>query len=146
MTENRYGAGGVVIKEEKGRAMVLLIKDSYGHWTWAKGHIEKGETPAETAVREISEETGLKKLEVVEELGKQEYHFTFHGKRFFKTVHIFLVRAFDGEPLLAQRSEIMEARWFQPEEALEKIEYKGSRDLLAKGIDVFRGKYLDVGA
>ncbi len=144
MTENRYGAGGVVIKEEKGHAMVLLIKDSYGHWTWAKGHIEKGETPAETAVREISEETCLKKLEVVEELGKQEYYFMLHGKRIFKTVHIFLVKAFDGEGLLAQKSEIMEARWFGPEEALEKIEYKGSRDLLAKGIDVFRKKYMKI--
>lgn len=143
MTENRYGAGGVVMKEEKGCARVLLIRDSYGHWTWAKGHIEKGETPAETAVREISEETGLKKLEVIEELGKQEYYFMLNGKRIFKTVHIFLVRAFDGEPLTAQRSEIMEARWFSPEEALGKIEYKGSHDLLAKGIDIFREKYLE---
>ncbi len=143
MTERQFGAGGVVMKIEDGRTLVLLIKDSYGHWTWAKGHIEKGESPSGTAIREISEETGLKQLEVVEEIGKQEYYFALHGKRIFKTVYIFLVKAAPGEELSIQRSEIREGQWFDPEKALATIEYNGSHDLLAKGIDVFRGKYLE---
>lgn len=137
MAERHFAAGGVIIKREIAGLKVLLIKDSYGHWTWPKGHTEEGETPEETAVREISEETGLEKLKVLELLGKQEYYYTLGGKRIFKTVHVFLVEAAGDEPLRVQAEEIEEARWFDPEEALDTIEYKGSRDLLEKGLDIY---------
>jgi diadenosine hexaphosphate hydrolase (ATP-forming) len=137
MTERHFAAGGVIIKREGTGLKVLLIKDSYGHWTWPKGHTEEGETPEETAVREISEETGLKELKVLELLGKQEYYYTLEGKRIFKTVHVFLVEASGDEPFNVQTEEIEEARWFDPEEALDTIEYKGSKDLLEKGLDIY---------
>ena len=38
---------------------VLLIKNNYGRWTLPKGHMEKGETEQETAIREVKEETNL---------------------------------------------------------------------------------------
>lgn len=140
--DKKIGAGGVVVKMEKGAVKVLLIKDSYGHWTWPKGHMEKDETPAETAVREIQEETGLNDLEVIEELGRQEYYFTLRGQRIFKTVHIFLVKAVHGEKITVQKSEIETAEWFDAKDAIEKIEYKGSRELLEKGIGIFRGRFM----
>ncbi|MDP8299677.1 MAG: NUDIX domain-containing protein [Candidatus Tantalella remota] len=136
--EDQIAAGGVVVKKEDDRLSVLLIKDSYGHWTWPKGHAEAGETPVETAVREISEETGLTRLSVLEELGTQEYYFTLNDKKIFKTVHIFLVEASGDEELVIQTSEILEGEWFSPEVALETIEYEGSRGLLEKGINTYR--------
>jgi 8-oxo-dGTP diphosphatase len=138
--ERQFAAGGVVIKKNKGSFKVLLVEDSYGQWTWAKGHIEEGESPEQAAVREVSEETGLVDLQIVEKLGKQEYYFTLSGKNIFKTVHIFLIKASAGEELNIQVSEIQDAGWFSPEEAVEKIEYDGSRSLLEKGIVVFREK------
>jgi len=131
----------VIIKKEKGRPRVLLIKDSYGHWIWPKGHIEKGETSEEAALREISEETGLKKIRIEERLGKQQYFFTLQGKRIFKTVHMFLVKANAREKLVIQTSEIEKGRWFWAGDALKTIEYKGSKEFLKKGIRLFRGKY-----
>ena len=139
--ERQFAAGGVIIKKEKNRPRVLLIKDSYGHWTWPKGHIEKGESPEQAAVREISEETGQSKIEVIERLGKQEYYFTLKGKKIFKTVYIFLVKAAAREKLKVQTSEIEAAKWFWADEALNTIEYKGSRSTLEKGIEAFRNKY-----
>ncbi|RKY42084.1 MAG: NUDIX hydrolase [Candidatus Makaraimicrobium thalassicum] len=139
--ERHFSAGGVVIKKERGRPKVLLIKDGYGRWTWPKGHIEKGESPEQAAIREISEETGQKKIEVVEELGKQQYYFTLKGKKIFKTVYIFLVKAAAREKLAVQTSEVQCAGWFRPEEAAGRIEYKGSRSLLEEGIDIFRRKF-----
>lgn len=139
--ERQFAAGGVIIKEEGNRPRVLLIKDSYGHWTWPKGHIEKGESPEQAAVREISEETGQSKIEVIKRLGKQEYYFTLKGKKIFKTVYIFLVKASAREKLKVQTSEIEAAKWFWPDEALNTIEYKGARAMLKKGIEAFRNKY-----
>jgi len=135
MKEEQTAAGGVVIREDSGRLRVLLIEDSYGHWTWPKGHTEQGETPAETATREIAEETGQ------EELGRQEYDFTRKGKSIHKKVHIFLVRSLGTERLTPQTSEILRAEWFAPEDAVETIEYAGSKELLMKGIDAYTRRY-----
>ncbi len=135
--EKQLAAGGVVVKKEDDALRVLLIKDSYGHWTWPKGHAEAGETPEETALREISEETGLTRLDVLEELGIQEYCFTLDDKKIVKTVHIFLVEASGDEELIIQTAEILEGKWLSPEEALETIEYEGSRELLEKGIKAY---------
>jgi len=137
----QFSAGGVIIKKEKGQPRVLLIKDSYGHWIWPKGHIEKGETPEDAALREISEETGLKKIQTEERLGKQQYFFTLQGKRIFKTVHIFLVKANAREKLVIQTSEIEKGQWFWASDALKTIEYKGAKEFLKKGIRIFRRKY-----
>ena len=135
--EQQYAAGGVVVKKDEEYFKVLLIEDKYGHWIWPKGHIEEGESKEETALREISEETGLKDLDILKELGLQQYCFEGGDKKIFKTVHIFLVEVLSEEPIFVQVEEIKEAKWFSPKEALEKIEYEGSKVLLEKGIKEF---------
>lgn len=142
MQENQFSSGGVVIRGSKEALEVLLIKDIYGHWTWAKGHIEEGESAPDAALREITEETGLKTLEVIGEIGKQEYWFTQDEKKIFKTVTIFLIKATIGEDIHIQVEEVQEAGWFSLEEALEKIEYSGSSMLLEKGIKIYKEKNL----
>lgn len=48
-------AGGLVLED----GYILLIRNRSGHWGLPKGHWEAGELLAETAVREVLEETGL---------------------------------------------------------------------------------------
>ncbi len=50
------GAGGVVFNPD---GEVLLLQHASGSWVFPKGHIEPGEDPLETAVREIDEEAGV---------------------------------------------------------------------------------------
>ncbi len=142
MSEKHFASGGVVIKLEEGDVKVLLIEDSYGHWTWPKGHIELRETLETAALREIKEETGLKNLEALKEIGKQEYCYVLKGVRIFKVVHIFLVKAESGEELKIQKEEISRGEWLKPEEALVRIEYEGSKEILEKGINLFCEEYL----
>jgi len=137
--EKHYSAGGIVVRKNKDKSEILLIKDSYGRWTWPKGHIEKGEKPEETALREISEESGLTDIKIIKRLGEQNYYFTLKGSRVFKTVYIFLVALIGSKKLCIQKSEIKEGRWFSPEEALLKIEYRGSKSILRKGIKIWKG-------
>ncbi|HWB24656.1 MAG TPA: NUDIX domain-containing protein [Chitinophagaceae bacterium] len=54
-------AGGIVIKQEEGRRLVLLVTSSANKekWVLPKGRIEKKETPEFAAIREVMEETGV---------------------------------------------------------------------------------------
>jgi 8-oxo-dGTP pyrophosphatase MutT (NUDIX family) len=66
-------AGGIVYRKKMpaGREVeILLLQDSKGRWTIPKGHIEEGESPRQTAQREIQEETGLQNMKVGPWLGK----------------------------------------------------------------------------
>ena len=48
-------AGGIVVWGDK----IVLRRTKAGHLVFPKGHIEAGETPEQTAIREIEEECGL---------------------------------------------------------------------------------------
>lgn len=133
--KKRIAAGGVVFKKDSYGVKILLVKDSYGHWTWPKGHLEDSETPEEGALREIFEETGQKKTEIITKLGEQKYTYDLEGEEVRKEVHIFLVKASDEE-LRVQKEELAGGGWFTAADALEKIEYEGSKELLEKGIDI----------
>jgi diadenosine hexaphosphate hydrolase (ATP-forming) len=50
------GAGGIVFNEA---GDVLLIRHRTGSWVFPKGHIERGESKADAAVREVEEEAGV---------------------------------------------------------------------------------------
>lgn len=54
-------AGGVVFRTRGGQAQYLLVeaKEDPAQWVLPKGHVEDGEPPRETAVREVHEETGV---------------------------------------------------------------------------------------
>jgi len=138
MTDKEFSAGGIVIKRHGGNLQVLLIKDSYGHWTWPKGKIEEGESTAEAAVRELGEETGLRAVEILKEIDKTEYFYRLKGRLIFKTVYIYLLRSLKEEKLKIQTAEIQAGSWFSTEEALERVDYKGSKKILKKAIDIFK--------
>src|SRR5258708_39440011 len=70
-------AGGVVFRRDKKttKLEVLLTQDAKDRWTIPKGHIEEGETAKQTAEREVREETGLQKMEVMNWLGKISFRY-----------------------------------------------------------------------
>ena len=61
-----------------------------------KGHIEKGETPQQTAVREVHEETGILG-EVIDSIATIDYWFTGTTQRVHKLVHHFALKQTGGE-------------------------------------------------
>jgi 8-oxo-dGTP pyrophosphatase MutT (NUDIX family) len=63
-----------------------------GVWALPKGLVDPGESPAETAVREVREETGVDGR-LVEKLGDVKYVYTRDGERIFKVVSFYLLRA-----------------------------------------------------
>ncbi len=125
-------AGGMVWNKELKK--ILLIRDSYGRWALPKGMVEKGETSEQAALREITEETGLKDLKIIEKLGEVKYFYTLKGEKIFKIVVLFLVEAKDSE-LKPQLKEIQGAEWFDVEKAAETIEYKNTKNIMEKAVE-----------
>jgi len=124
-----YSAGGVVFKEKK---EVLLIKNPSNVWTFPKGHIEKGETKEQAALREVKEETNID-AEIITYLGEIHYFFTWKGVRVFKTVYFYLMRYISGTPVPSW--EVKDAKFFPIEEAKKLIKYKGDKEIFSKALN-----------
>ena len=136
--EREFSAGGVLIKTIRGRPMLAAIRPQgkpAGTWALPKGNIDPGETPAETAVREVLEETGVEGA-LVEKLGDVKYTYTRRGDvRVFKIVSFFLLRAGRGrlgEIEERMRVEVAEARWLPLDEAPSLLAYGGEREMAEK--------------
>ncbi len=86
-------AGGIVVSS-KGK--VLVVNQHGTSWSLPKGHIEEGEDPFTAAKREIYEESGVKNLELIEDLGTyQRYRISKKGSEDIselKIIHIYLFK------------------------------------------------------
>jgi 8-oxo-dGTP pyrophosphatase MutT (NUDIX family) len=136
-----FSAGGVVVRRIRGRWHLAAIRPGGKKNVWAlpKGLIGSGETPADTAVREVMEETGVRGR-LVEKLGDVRYVYTWKGERVFKVVSFFLLRYSGGRlgdipPEL--RHEVDEARWLPLDEAPRLLTYGGERDMASKALQIF---------
>jgi 8-oxo-dGTP pyrophosphatase MutT (NUDIX family) len=109
-----------------------------GTWALPKGNLDPGETPAETALREVLEETGVQGR-LVEKLGDVKYTYTRRDRvRVFKIVSFYLLRAGRGrlgEIEEQMRVEVAEARWLPLDEAPRLLAYGGEREMAAKARD-----------
>lgn len=117
--------GGVVFNGNK----VLLIKNKKAqHWSFPKGHMEKGETKIMTAQREIFEETNVKVF-IQSKVSCTISYRPYEGA--IKRVTYFLAFYQSGD-LIPQEEEISDIGWFNIEEALDLITYKDEVKVLNK--------------
>jgi len=124
-------AGAIAARLLRNTPQVLLVhaRTSQGEWILPKGHLEPGETAADAAGRELTEEAGVEG-DVVEPVGTLE--FVARGRRV--RVEYFLVHARSvtgpGEP---NRNPT----WFTFEEAMAAVIYEDTRALLAKAREIY---------
>ncbi|MDB5179265.1 MAG: hypothetical protein JWN01_1208 [Patescibacteria group bacterium] len=126
-----FTAGGVVYRLVEDRVQILMIQDRLGRWTIPKGHVEEGESIEQTAVREVTEETGLPDLRLGEKLDKLHFFYRKEGKLIFMTTYVFLMEALgDTDNVIPENSEgIVDAKWFDQDKALGLIEYRDTEKL-----------------
>lgn len=124
-------AGGLVVDAEGAVPVAALIGriDRRGRLLWSlpKGHIEIGESPEDTAVREVAEETGIVG-EILAPLGVIDFWFVADGRRIHKTVHHFLLRAIGGA-LSDEDIEVNEVAWVPLPEVSARLAYADERAL-----------------
>jgi 8-oxo-dGTP pyrophosphatase MutT (NUDIX family) len=123
--------GAVIYRKSQGRVFFLLLKHTNGnHWSLAKGHTEPGESEVQTALREISEETGLK---VKLKPGYREAIRYSPATDIEKTVVFFLAKA-RGKRLKLQKSEIVNGVWLELDDALKLITHRDTAEVLRRAL------------
>jgi 8-oxo-dGTP pyrophosphatase MutT (NUDIX family) len=136
-----FSAGGIVIRAgAQGHEVVLgrRRRDRDGvTWSLPKGTPDDGETPEQTALREVREETGLE-VRILDEVGDIHYRFVRDGRRIDKTVRYYLMEATGGD-LTHHDHEFEDVRWFGLAEAETLLSFPTERRILARAIPVDEG-------
>ncbi len=102
-------AAGGLVKNGAGEILLILRR---GKWDLPKGKLDKGETLEACALREVSEETGLKNLELGQLIQITFHTYSLFGKHILKETHWYAMTAKGKESLVPQTEEdITEIRW-----------------------------------
>lgn len=126
-----YSAGGLIF-DDQNRVAIIARHSRSGHLEWClpKGHIEKGETPQQTAVREVHEETGILG-EVIDSIATIDYWFTGTTQRVHKLVHHFALRQTGGELTVEgdPDHEAEDAIWVRFDDLDDVLSYPNERKI-----------------
>jgi len=137
--ELEVSAGGIVFRRTHGEGpRYLLIRDSYNNWGFPKGHLEGEESPAEAALRETAEETGLQQLVMHGPIRVIDWHFRFRGRHIHKYCHFFLFESPQGEVCPQVDEGITACQWRPLPEALEILSYDNARGVLKRAGEMVR--------
>jgi 8-oxo-dGTP pyrophosphatase MutT (NUDIX family) len=129
-------AGGVVFRIADDRALYLVIRDSYQNWGFPKGHIEDGEAADSAAIREVSEETGLRDLTVRGAIDPIDWYFKFRGNLIHKVCHFFLMQTEQASTFPQRAEGITACRWLAFDDAQALISYENARDVLRRANEI----------
>ena len=142
-------AGAIIFRMENGVPNYLLLHYPSGHWEFAKGHIEKGESFEQTIRREVLEETGIKDLKIMK--GFKQYAKYFFRKNYglkgeekkkapwvFKLVLFLVAETRQQEVVISKEHKGF--LWLPIEQAIKRTTYKNAKELLKKANDFIISK------
>jgi len=137
-------SAGIIVASPAKKFLVLHYAE--GHWSFAKGHVEDGESDLEAAQRELKEETGIDAavLEMVEGFTAETgYWYTGNGRhapkgeRRQKQVVFFLARIKD-EPQIETSGEHLAGEWLSFKDAAKRLTYEKDREILRRAEQALR--------
>jgi len=135
--ERAVSAGGIVYRlANNGVEVVICGRSSDGVWGLPKGTPKEGESLEETAIREVSEETGLD-VRILDKIGVVEYWFAADGTRYHKWVHHFLMEGTGGDTS-KHDSEYDKVEWRPVQDGLRTLTFRNEANMLAKALEMIR--------
>jgi 8-oxo-dGTP pyrophosphatase MutT (NUDIX family) len=135
-----FSAGVVLVRRMRGRWWFAAVRPQgkrEGTWALPKGLVDRGESPAETALREGFEETGVA-ARLDSKLGDVRYVYTWKGERVFKVVSFFLAHAQRGRIGVlppGMEIEVADVRWLPLADGPRLLAYSGERGMAARALD-----------
>src|SRR5215218_9324484 len=131
-TEREVSYGGVVVRGDD--VMVIVPRGRRRVLGLPKGGPNPGESPQQTAAREVREETGVTAT-VRERLGQVDYTYRRGGRPIDKTVHFYLCE-FQGGDTADHDHEVDDARWMPLTDARRRLTYPGERAMIARALSI----------
>ncbi len=128
----------VVIYDQQHRVLVLQRKDDPNFWQSVTGSLEGDETPAQTAIREVAEETGIQ-LEPAQLTDCQRTnHYTIRTlwrHRYApgvteNTEYVFTANVAGDEPILLTEHTAFE--WLEKDAAIERVWSPSNKDAIVE--------------
>lgn len=133
--------GAIVFTRKEGRLLFVVVQEKAGAYSFPKGHMEGDETEAETARREIEEETGLRP-QFLEGFYEQDEYDLAEKPGTRKRVTYFLAESGD-EPMLRRPGEIRRILLLPYEEAMTCFEHESTRRIFAAAYDFLKASPLN---
>ena len=128
--------GAVMYTQKDGERKYILIKNISGHIGFPKGHIEKGESEKDTALREVYEETGVTTTLI--DGFRETYNYLING--FIRKKAVYFLARFDEKDICMNIREISEYKLLSFDEAMKTLNFKHDRDILEKAEDLLSEK------
>jgi ADP-ribose pyrophosphatase YjhB (NUDIX family) len=134
-TVHAFSAGGLVLRGQPNSREILLVGRDQHHrsgrlWALPKGTPVPGESPQQTALREVREETGVE-VAITGYAGVITYTFMEQGVRYRKRVAYYTMIAIGGDPSLHDH-EYDYVSWFDADQALRAMRYPNEIDLVRR--------------
>ena len=130
-------AGGGLVHNENAELLFMFRR---GKWDLPKGHLDKGETMEQCALREVEEETGLRKVHLGTPLLVTYHTYDENGKHILKETHWYRMKASSHQPIKPQQEEqITELRWVGEKDLAPLL-----KNTFPSIIDVLRAASLNV--
>ena len=130
MPVKEHSAGGLVTKGGKVLLVQVCNLKQEVVWCLPKGHLEKGETAEQAAVREVTEETGWQCRNLGPIL-QVAYSFRRQGRLVSKKVDWFLMEPEKkvGKP---DETEVLDVQWATVKKAQSLLQYPTDIQVLEK--------------
>jgi bis(5'-nucleosidyl)-tetraphosphatase len=138
VVKEEYSAGAIIFRrKDKKMEFLVIYSKRNGIWGFPKGHIEKGETEKDAAVREISEETGLTRLKLMDTFREEDIYPAVsrrgnsRGSEITKHSIYFLCET-GKEEIQTDNTEITGYRWLPYSDAVEILPFGNQKNILRK--------------
>lgn len=141
-TKQQVVAGFVVYRKTSDGVKFLLLYRRGNYWNFPKGHFKPGERSIDAALRELEEETGIKKseLRIMPNFRAYErFFFKIGNQGIYDTVILFLAETHRAEIRIEPR-EHSGFGWFLYHDALNVVgkKYGDTRKVLKQASDFLR--------
>lgn len=106
-------AGGGIVCNKKDEILMIFRR---GKWDLPKGKLDKSETIADCAIREIEEETSVSELEIIRKLPDTYHIYHENEKQILKHCYWFQMRTnSESIPLPQTEEDITDVKWVEKE-------------------------------
>ncbi len=135
----QISAGIIIYRREKNDIKFLLLYHGGRYWNFAKGKLEETERSFEAAIREVKEETGIEKNDLIFKnyfKVNDRYIFTVDKQKIFKVVIYYLAESRKKEIKISDEHQGF--AWLPYEEARRLLIYPQLRAILKKAYETIK--------